>query len=247
MFNYDELVSFYDQKYRKMLMEQYSGRQKAYEEAVKFFTGGSKKYTKDNPRHTPSEKRRKWTRLNPSNPLPNERVIIAFGNAAMNYNMAGTLPISLQKFKHHLQMASNRLGVFTAGTPGIDPDLIGKKKLEVVMIPEPFTSQIASCIFNALNGDVNDPHYEPFQACKETILVRGEDHPARLIEICDQVVDGDVFRGARRSRIYAVKKCRHCFTAWNRDINAARNILRIYQSILFRGDLPEIFRLMLPT
>ena len=34
MFYYDELVSFYDQNYRRMLMEQYSGRQKAYEEAV---------------------------------------------------------------------------------------------------------------------------------------------------------------------------------------------------------------------
>ena len=81
-----------------MLMEQYSGRQKAYEEAVKFFTGGSKKYTIDDPPHTPSEKLHKWSRLNPTNPLPNERVIIAFGNAAMNYNNAGTLPISLQKF-----------------------------------------------------------------------------------------------------------------------------------------------------
>ena len=247
MFYYDELVSFYDQKYRRMLMEQYSGRQKAYEEAVKFFTGGSKKYTKDNPLHTPSEKLDKWSRLNPTNPLPNERVIIAFGNASMNYNMAGTLPISLQKFKHHLQMASNRLGVFSADTPGIDPALIGKKKLEIVMIPEPFTSQIASCIFDALNGDVNDPHYEPFHECKETRLVRGEDHPARLVEICDRVMDGNVVRGARRSRIYAVKKCRHCFTIWNRDINAARNILRIYQSILSDGVLPEIFRLMLPT
>ena len=121
-------------------------------------------------------------------------------------------------------MASNRLGVFSADTPGIDPALIGKKKLEIVMIPEPFTSQIASCIF-----------------------VRGEDHPARLVEICDRVMDGIVVRGARSSRIYAVKKCRHCFTPWNRDINAARNILRIYQSILSDGVLPEIFRLMLPT
>ena len=229
-----------------MLMEQYSGRQKAYEEAVKFFTGGSKKYTKDNPLHTPPEKQ-KWRRLNPTDPLPNERVIIAFGNAAMNYNMPGTLPISLQRFKHHLQMASNRLGVFTEDTPGIDPDLIGKKKLEIVMIPEPFTSQIASCIFNALNGDENDRHFQAFHDCKETRLVKGEDHPARLIEICDEVDNGVLVRGARRSRIYAVKKCRHCFTRWNRDINAARNILRIYQSIRLNGNLPEIFRLMLPT
>jgi len=246
MLHYDELVLFYDQYYRKMLMEQYSGRQKAYEEAVKFFTGRSKKYTKDNPARTAPVKE-KWRRLNPTDPEPNERVIIAFGNAAMNYNMPGTLPISLQRFKHHLQMASNRLGVFTADTPGIDPALIGKKKLEIVMIPEPFTSQIASCIFNALNGDMYDPHNEPFNDCKETRLVRGEDHPAKLLEICDQVDDEIIVRGEWRSRMYAVKKCRHCFTVWNRDINAARNILRIYHSILSHGVLPDIFRLMVPT
>ena len=217
----------------------------------KFFTGGSKKYTKDNPGHTPSQKPHKWTRLNPADPLPNERVVIAFGNAAMNYNMAGTLPISLQRFKHHLQMASNRLGVFTADTEGIAPNLIGKKRLEVVMIPEPFTSQIASCIFEALNEDASwmyNPHTEPFYACKDTQLERGEDHPARLIEVCDQIDrNGEIARGAKKNQIYAVKKCMHCFTVWNRDINAARNILRIYLTILFEGVLPEIFRVMFPT
>ena len=64
------------------------------------------------------------------------------------------------------------------------------------MIPEPFTSQIASCFFNALNGDENDPHYQPFHEheCRETRLVRGEDHLARLLEICYQVVDGILVR-----------------------------------------------------
>ena len=144
-------------------------------------------------------------------------------------------------------MASNRLGVFSADTPGIDPNLIGKKKLEIVMIPEPFTSQIASCMFNALNDHLFDPHNEPFRACRNRRLERGDDHPARLLEICDQVVDGEIVRGAKKFRIYAVKKCGHCFTVWNRDINAARNILRIYLSILFDGVMPEIFRVILPT
>ena len=42
--HYMLFTEFYDRKYRMMLMKQYSGRQRAYEEAVKYFIGGSRKY-----------------------------------------------------------------------------------------------------------------------------------------------------------------------------------------------------------
>jgi hypothetical protein len=43
--NYSKFVGFYSRKYREMLFIQYSGRLSAYEQTVKFFTGGSRKYS----------------------------------------------------------------------------------------------------------------------------------------------------------------------------------------------------------
>jgi transposase len=62
-----------------------------------------------------------------------------------------------------------------------------------------------------------------------------------LIEVADIVEDGVVIPCASKSRIYAVKKCRHCLTVWNRDINAARNILGIFLSLRDKGELPLPF------
>lgn len=208
-----------------MLFEQYSGRQKTYEQTVKFFTGGSLKYS-PNPKitiphsyvtatastaatanptattatsttttasttstsatatatttptfrtfhtpkrpvnqsslefkkrfkrkerkgksvaPTPSTKNNKWQKAIAKDPLSTERIILAFGDASLNWNMPGTLPISLKKLKHHLKMASKRLGVFSnewLGLDDFDESLVGKKRLEIIEIPEYMTSQV---------------------------------------------------------------------------------------------------------
>jgi transposase len=58
--------------------------------------------------------------------------------------------------------------------------------------------------------------------------VKGQNHPARLAEM--------------KPKIYAVKKCLHFLTVWNRDINAARNILRIFYSLVDGEGIPFLFR-----
>ena len=146
---YELFTGYYDLSFRMMLMRQYSGRQKAYEQAVKHFIGGSKKYGPDRP--TPKQKNRSSTKHGkvrkkcyqkpePDDPGPNQRTIIAFGDAKMAWNMPGTLSMSHRKLKHYMALASKRLGRFTAAD-GVDPSLIGQLKFEVIEIPEYMTSQ----------------------------------------------------------------------------------------------------------
>ena len=52
-----------------------------------------------------------------------QRTIIAFGDAKMAWNMPGTLSMSQRKLKHYMDLASKRLGRFTAAD-GVDPSLI---------------------------------------------------------------------------------------------------------------------------
>ena len=155
MANYVLFTTFYDRKYRMMLMKQYSGRQRAYEEAVKYFIGGSKKYgslgaaQSANHRNKSSKKngkkkgkkKKKWKSEIPKDPEKNQRVIIAYGDAKMAFNMPGTLSVSNRKLKHHMAQASKRLGKFTADEVGPDSPLIGQLKFQVVDIPEYMTSQ----------------------------------------------------------------------------------------------------------
>ena len=147
--NYELFTGYYDLSFRMMLMRQYSGRQKAYEQAVKHFIGGSKKYGPDRP--TPKQKNRSSTKHGkvrkkcyqkpePDDPGPNQRTIIAFGDAKMAWNMPGTLSMSHRKLKHYMALASKRLGRFTAADR-VDPSLIGQLKFEVIEIPEYMTSQ----------------------------------------------------------------------------------------------------------
>ncbi len=72
-------------------------------------------------------------------------------------------------------------------------------------------------------------------------IIRNQDHPAKLIQVADVVEDGVLIPGSLKYRIYAVNKCRHCLTVWNRDINAARNILGIFLSLRDKGELPLPF------
>jgi hypothetical protein len=72
-------------------------------------------------------------------------------------------------------------------------------------------------------------HEEILKKCCNQKLVRGKDHEARLVEM-------------EPVKIYAVKKCKHCLTIWNRDINAARNILYIFMSLVISDVIPFFFR-----
>ena len=158
MANYLLFTSFYDQTYRMMLMKQYSGRQRAYQEAVKYFIGGSKKYgslgAAQSAKHRnkssakngkkKGKKKKKWKSQVPKDPEKNQRVIIAFGDAKMAFNMPGTLSVSHRKLKHYMAIASKRLGRFTAEEVGQDSPLIGQLKFQVVDIPEYMTSQASS-------------------------------------------------------------------------------------------------------
>ena len=181
--HYMLFTEFYDRKYRMMLMKQYSGRQRAYEEAVKYFIGGSRKYgnatdwdtrndrlldrmtslgwslrkrqlNRKNPHRVGNgnsgkvcnlkpkgNKDNRWKREDPSDTIVNQRVVIAYGDAKMAWNMPGTLPMSHQKIKHYMALASKRLGRFTADD-GVDASLIGQLKFQVVDIPEYMTSQV---------------------------------------------------------------------------------------------------------
>jgi hypothetical protein len=73
------------------------------------------------------------------------------------------------------------------------------------------------------------------QLTKQKFVIQ-KDHPAKLIQVADVVEDGVLIPGSLNYRIYAVKKCRHCLTVWNRDINAARNILGIFLSLRDKVD-----------
>ena len=54
-------------------------------------------------------------------------------------------------------------------------------------------------------------HEDELLECQNTPLKPRQDHSARLLSV---------------DSLYAVKKCQHCLTKWNRDVNAARNIRR---------------------
>jgi len=43
-------------------------------------------------------------------------------------------------------------------------------------------------------------------------------------------------------KIHGVLRCTHCHTRWNRDVNGALNIARIYLSLAFTGDVPRNFK-----
>ena len=105
-YHYARLTTFYDHRYREMLMAQYTGRQRSFSEAVKFFTGGSKKYgpsryrpmdnveymTNLEPRAVKTRTRngittrkcKKKEKLEPIEPRPGDRTVIFFGDASIN-------------------------------------------------------------------------------------------------------------------------------------------------------------------
>ena len=47
----------------------------------------------------------------------------------------------------------------------------------------------------------------------------------------------------RRAPIHGVRRCHNtlCRTTWDRDHNAARNILRVFRSLIDTGDVPRVF------
>lgn len=65
-------------------------------------------------------------------------------------------------------------------------------------------------------------HQQQMNQCENVAIRPRVDHLAKLIEL-------------EPRRIHAVKQCRHCFTIFGRDVNAARNIFRIYMDLLQRG------------
>lgn len=97
-------------------MGQYTGRQRSYEEAVKFFTGGSKKYgesrhrPEDNldytrnlePRAIKTQRRhgriirryKKKDKVQPMEPRPGDRTVIFFGDASIG-NIRGIYTVNL--------------------------------------------------------------------------------------------------------------------------------------------------------
>ena len=105
--HYSTLIAYYehDQLQRKMLMWQFSGRQRTYEEAAKFFTGGSKKYGPD--RNVPpvqgALKKNKWRVTPPIEFDPRYRTIIAFGDASCTASIRG-----ISFFRESLSRESNK-------------------------------------------------------------------------------------------------------------------------------------------
>lgn len=115
-YHYERLTNFYDERYRKWKMGQYTGRQRSYEEAVKFFTGGSKKYgesryrpednldymrnleppaIKTQRRHGKMRARyKKKEKVQPVDPRPGDRTVIFFGDASIN-NIRGIYTVNL--------------------------------------------------------------------------------------------------------------------------------------------------------
>jgi hypothetical protein len=157
--NYEPLVEFYDQRFLKMKMDQFSATQKTWVEVVKSFLLDSQKYGPDrhiaNPLSLPSDKRAdKWRPLSPDDPFPHPFVpnggpldpndpgiqyVFAIGDSDTSYNVKGTLPSSTKKFIRQLNMVSERMGVFTEEE---NPDLVGEKKLIYFLVPECKTSQV---------------------------------------------------------------------------------------------------------
>ncbi len=132
-------------------MKQYSGRQRAYEklhwrvQEIRFQRcNAERKASKEISQKEWQKKKKKWKKEIPKDPLKNQRVVIAFGDAKMAFNMPGTLSVSHRKLKHYMAIASKRLGRFTAEEVGQDSPLIGQLKFQVVDIPEYMTSQASS-------------------------------------------------------------------------------------------------------
>ena len=46
----------------------------------------------------------------------------------------------------------------------------------------------------------------------------------------------------RQVEIYGIKVCNHCVTTWDRDLNAARNILAIFLALRAGRPRPQVFR-----
>ena len=68
-----------------------------------------------------------------------------------------------------------------------------------------------------------DPiHRFVMDKCENEAIRPRKDHPAKLIDL-------------EHRRIHAVKQCQHCFTIFGRDVNAARNIFRIFMDLLQRS------------
>lgn len=98
-------------------MGQYTGRQRSYEEAVKFFTGGSKKYgpsrynprdSRDNPRYMANleerarrgrlqRKFKKKMKLEPQEPRKGDRTVVFFGDASVS-NIRGMYCVQSNKY-----------------------------------------------------------------------------------------------------------------------------------------------------
>jgi hypothetical protein len=70
-----------------------------------------------------------------------------------------------------------------------------------------------------------------------------EDYPSQLCSECHQKVN-PMYSENSREAIYSVRRCvtANCqHTLWNRDTNAARNIMHIFLHELTHGERPEVF------
>ena len=132
---------------------QYSAKQKACQEVVKFFIGGSVKYGPNRHiPHAPRPTQPKWRPLPPQDPARGRRIILAIGDANTSTNVRGTPPSSMKGFLAALNMVSKRMGVFTAQDT-TDRQLIGQKKLVYFMVPEHKTSQVFSILMQLIQID----------------------------------------------------------------------------------------------
>jgi hypothetical protein len=197
------LVSFYDRKFNKLNFTAFQGRQRALDEAIRRFTGGSRKYhdggrqadpatralrkqkrdakKQAHPRHPPDRPPRppdlnRWTAKPVTADPPGTRVVIAFGNGKFPTTMKGKLPCAVRRVVKHARHVARRLG----------PD-----KLAVVMVDEYLTSQVCT-------------------RCHQRSLESHNGlHDVRICEKCGANGEKDLL--------------------WNRDVNGARGIYRIFQ------------------
>ena len=76
--------------------------------------------------------------------------------------------------------------------------------------------------------NTDEAHHSIMEEWSSIPVVKGIEHQARLVDL-------------EPKRMHGVKQCRHCLTRWDRDVNAARNIFRIFIDLCTHGRKHNLF------
>lgn len=104
---------------------------------------------------------------------------------------------------------------------------------------------------HAMRGNAASPYGRIAKALENLnkchLLKIGECNTSQKCSCCHaqlKTISGERFQGGALQwvEIYGIKVCNHCVTTWDRDLNAARNILAIFLTLRGGEPRPHAFR-----